>query len=289
MGLLDDLEQEAQRRKASLEDAARQKAENESLYKTRLEPAMQALHDFVARLVQNLTFLKPRRPQRYALPGYGDIVGYIDHVYDLKHDAQQFSRTITLAVECVVATEECPAVEVQGAAKVKAMALAFQKHRIAGLGESRKDESGEMVQATFRARGKIPISAVFSADAENANVRMAFTNFDQFGTVTKVVTPDQLGDALFDNLARFIAREPSGLMREELPDEVRKQLQHKIQQEQMRRKWEDRMAEQQRAELDQLKRQQSVRGRIERAVADVSGKAPSLLDKVKGIFKKGDT
>jgi hypothetical protein len=286
MGLLDDLEQEAQRRKASLEDAARQKAENESLYKTRLDPAMQALHDFLARLVQNLTFLKPRRPQRYALTGYGDIVGYIDHAYDLKHDAQQFARTITLSVECVVATEECPAVEVQGAAKVKAMALAFQKHRIAGLGEARKDESGELVQATFRARGKIPVSAVFSADAENANVRMAFTNFDQFGTVTKVVTPDQLGDALFDDLARFIAREPSGLMREELPEDVRKQLQQKIQQEQMRRKWEDRMAEQQRAEMEQLKRQQGVRGRIERVVADVSGKGPSLLDKVKGIFKK---
>ena len=286
MGLLDDLEQEAQRRKATLEAAAREKSEGETVYKTRLEPAMQALHDYIARLVENLKFLKPKRPQRYTIPGYGEIVGYIDHEYDLKLEAQQLARQITLAFHCVIATEECPAVEVQGAAKIKALTAAFQKFRIAGLGEFRKDDSGEIVQATFRPRGKIPLTAVIVADADSGAARMSFTNFDEYGTVTKVVPADQFGDALFENLARHIAREPSALMREELPDELRKQLQQKIQQEQIRRKWEDKMLEQQREELEKLKRDQSVRGRVERAVQDVREKAPSLLDRVRGIFKK---
>ncbi len=287
MGLLDDLEQEAQRRKATLEAAARQKAEGESIYKTRLEPAMQALYDFVARLVKNLEFLKPKVPQKFAIAGYGEVVGFIEHDYDLKLDAQQLSKQITLAVTCTVATDQCPAVELQGGPKIKAMMVSFQKYRLAGLAETtKKDENGEASAAVFRARGKIPMTAVITADAESPGVRMTFTNFDAFGTVTKVVPPEQFGDALFDNLARYIAREPSALMREELPDELRKQLQHKVQQEQIRRKWEAKMLEQQRAELETLKREQSVRGRVERAVQDVKDKAPSLIDRVKGIFKK---
>jgi len=286
MGLLDELEQEAQRRKATLEVAAREKGEGETVYRTRLDPAMQTLYDFIARLVENLKFLKPKRAQRYAVTGYGEVVGYIDHDYELKLDAQQLSKQITLNFQCVIATDECPSLDVQGAAKVKALAATFQKFRIAGLGASRKDDSGEMVQAAFRPRGKIPLSAVISADAESGVARMAFTNFDGFGTVTKLVPADQFNDELFESLGRHLAREPSALLREEIPDELRKQLQQKIQQEQIRRKWEDKMAEQQHAELDSLKRDQSVRGRVERAVQDVRERAPSLLDKVKGIFRK---
>lgn len=286
MGLLDDLEQEAQRRKATLEAAAREKGECETVYRTRLDPAMQALHDFIARLIENLKFLKPKRLQRYNIAGYGEVVGYIDHDYDLKLDAQQLSKQITLNVVCVIATDECPNVDVQGAAKVKALTAAFQKYRIAALGASRKDDSGEVVHASFRPRGKIPLSAVISADAESGVARMSFTNFDGFGTVTKIVPAAQFNDELFENLARYIAREPSGLLREEIPDEMRRQLQQKIQQEQSRRKWEDKMAEQQRAELSALEREQSVRGRVERAVQDARERAPSLLDKVKGIFRK---
>ena len=45
MSLLDDLEQEALRRKASLGDAQRVKADREAAYKTVLESGMQAFHD----------------------------------------------------------------------------------------------------------------------------------------------------------------------------------------------------------------------------------------------------
>src|SRR5687768_16162193 len=159
MGLLDDLEQEAQRRKASLEVVARERADCERLYRSQLEPAMQALHDFIARLLENLKFLKPKTVQRYSIPGYGEVVGYIEHDYDLKLEASALARQISLGFTCVVATDECAAIEVQGASKVKAMTATFQKFRLAGLGAYRKDDSGEIVQATFRPRGKIPLSA----------------------------------------------------------------------------------------------------------------------------------
>lgn len=286
MGLLDDLEQESERRKAGLDDVGRQKQERETLYKTQLDPAMQALYEFLARLVNNLKFLKPRTASRYEIPGYGPVPAYVDHEYELKINAQQLAKEITLNFNCVVAGDECPTVEVQGVGKVKAMNAMFQKFRLAGLTESKKDEAGEISHATYKARGKIPLAVAINADADSAAVRMSFTNFEALGTVTKSVAPAQFNDQLFDDLARMIAREPSGLFREVLPDEFRKQLQQKVQKEQLRRKWETKIASQQKEELEHLRREQSLKGKVERTMEGVKQKAPGLLGRVKGIFKK---
>lgn len=286
MGLLEDLEQEAERRKAGLDEVGRQKQERESLYKNQLDPAMQALYEFLGRLVGNLKFLKPRTACHYVVPGYGEVVAYVDHEYDLRTSAQQLTREITLYFNCVVASEECAPLEVQGAPKIKALNAMFQKFRLAGLAETRKDDSGEVTHATFRARGKIPLSVTINADAESAAVRLSFTNFESLGTVTKSIAPQQFNDQLFDDLARFIAREPSGLFREDLPDEFRKQLQQRIQKEQMRRKWETRIADQQREEIERLEREHSIKGKVERTVQGVRDKAPGLLDRVRGMFRK---
>jgi hypothetical protein len=290
MGLLDDLEQEAQRRKASLDEAERLKADRESAYKTVLEPGMQALHEYLSKLTANLAFLKPKTAVRHEIPGYGTIVAYFEHEYDLKaNKVSPTSKEILLNFHAAVASEECPVVEVS-AAKARTLNGFFQKHRLVGLHESRKNEDGEVVSATFRARGKIPLSVRIAADADSAQVRLSFQNFDLLGEATKSVLPSQFNEQLFDEIGRFIARERSALFREAVSDDFRKQLQQKIQQDQLKRKWEAKIVEQQKQDLEKVKREQSIRARIDRTVQQVKETAkvaaPSLLDKVRGLFKK---
>ena len=276
MGLLDDLEQESQRRKANQSDAERERQEREQAYKTQLEPGMQALYEYLTKLTQNLQFLKPKVTGRYEVQGYGTIVAHGEHDYELKTTAQTTSREITLNFSYTVATDECPAVEALGSSKVKALSAVFQKYRLAGLQDFKKDDVGEMVSATVRARGKVPLSVLITAEAATCQVRLNFTNFDALGTVSKVIGPAQFNEALFDEVGRYIAREPSNLFREELPDDYRRQLQHKIQQEQMRRKWEQKLAVQQQEELERLKREKS-------AAEESSG---GFLGKMKELFRK---
>jgi hypothetical protein len=281
MGLLDDLEQESQRRKAGLDDAERERAEREQVYKTQLEPGMQALYTYLTKLTQNLAFLKPKTTVRYEVPGYGQIVAHPEHEYDLKISSQQSSKEITLNFGFTVDPDDCPTVEMHGASKVKALNAVFQKYRLAGLHDFKKDDSGEMVFATFKARGKMSLGVVISADAASAAAKMSFTNFDTLGTLSKVVPAAQFNEQLFDEIGRYIAREPSTLFREELPDDYRRQLQQKIQQEQMRRKWEQKLAAQQQEELERLKREKGGT-----PPAPVEGEGNSLLSKVKGLFRK---
>jgi hypothetical protein len=297
VGLLDELEQEAQRRKASATDAEKRKAEREEIFRTQIEPGMSALYEYLQKLTASLKILQPRKQQRYALSGYGEVVGYVDHDYELQISTQTGTKEIKLSFPCLVASDECPTIEIQGATKIKAVAGAFQRFHLGGLIDPRKDASGEVVSARFNAKGKVMLTATFTGDAESAQVRLLFANFEGLGTVTKTVNATQLNDALFDDIGRFLTREPNNLLHEELPDAYRNQLRTKVQQDQIKRRWETKISEQQQAELDQIKRERSITGRLSRLVATkelptpVTGTpaptpAPSWLDRLKGLVRK---
>lgn len=292
MGLLDELEQEAQKRKASAGDAEKRKAEREETFRTQIEPGLTALYEYLQKLTASLKILKPRKQQRYALAGYGDVVGYLEHDYDLHTSAQTGTKEIKLSFPCAVASDECPTIEVQGATKVKAVAGAFQRYHLGGLIDPKKDVSGEVVSARFNAKGRVTLTATFVGDAETAMVRMTFVNFESLGNVTKTVTGAQLNDALFDDIGRFLTREPNSLLQEALSDAYRNQLRTKVQQDQIKRRWENKINEQQESELEELKRQRSITGRMARLVikddkpAAEPPAASSWLGRLKGLVSK---
>lgn len=293
MGLLDDLEQEAQRRKANQDGSQQDQERREKAYKTQVEPAMAALHDYLGKLTKNLNYLKPKHQVRYELGGYGTLVGYIDHEYEIQQATpDKSSKEVRLSFPCLLAAEECPVVEVQSAAKVKNLAALFQRLRLGSMQDAKKDPSGDVVSATFRAKGKImlTLSAVASVDADS--VRLTFTNFRELGNLTKAVPYAQFNDALFDELGRFIAQEETALFKEALPDAYRKQLQSKVQQDVMKRKWEEKIAAQQQSELEKLRKQQSLTSKFGKLVDKVKEKAADQpwLSNALGKFmkKKGE-
>jgi len=293
VGLLDELEQQAQQHKANADDAGKRKTEREEIFRTQLDPGMTALHGFLGKLIANLKVLQPRRQLRYNLVGYGDIVGYVEHDYDLKVNPLPASKEITLSFPCVIASEECPTIEVLGGPKVRTVAAAFQRYHLGGgMQDPKKDANGEIVSARFNARGKIVLHATFLADAESATIKTTFVNFDALGTATKTFQPAQLKTEFFDEIGRYIMREPSNLFQEDLPDSYRVHLRSKIQQDEMKRKWETKISEVQQQELEKLKREQSLAGKFSKLIGGEKpageGEKLGLFGKLKGLVRKGE-
>jgi hypothetical protein len=262
VGLLDELEQEAQKRGIADDESLRRKAERDKAYRAHLEPALDSLHAFLSELILKLKTLRPRTALRYHVPGYGEIVGYIEHVYRLDDNKQSSSREISLDFACAIATEECPTVEVEGASRLRAVSGFFQRHRIGGMLAPRKDAAGDVAAATFRAKGRIPVGAQFHADAENGVLRMSFSNFDGFDTTVKSLAPSQVDEALYEQIGRYLVREPNTLLREDLPEAYRKQLRSKVQQQEIKRRWENRISDSREVELPQLRRAYTAAGKL---------------------------
>lgn len=283
MGLLDELEQAANRRKQEQDEQARQKDERDRVFKTELEPAMQSLQDFLGRLIKSLTDLKPERSQTYELAGYGQVLASIIHEYQLTHTGNSTMREVKLSFQANVLTERCPVVEAQGVTRVKTISAALQKARLSGMANPRKDSSGEIVEAQFRAKGKVQLTAHFVAEAATGQVKATFANFEDLGQFTKIYAPSQFNQELFETFALYITREDNALTKEAIPDRLRQSLRNKVQQDEIKRKWEDRLYQQQLEEEQKREEQSQLGQRIKK-------QGGALLEKLKsglgGLFSK---
>ena len=152
----------------------------------------------------------------------------------------------------------------------------------------RKDTSGDLIGATFRAKGRIPISAHFHADAESGVLRMSFAHFDGFDTTVKSIAPAQVDAALYEQIGRYLVREPNTLLREDLPEAYRKQLRSKVQQQEIKRRWENRITDSREVELSELRRAYTAAGKVGGLFGRMKsfGRIGGVIGQLRGLFRR---
>lgn len=243
MGILDELKQEAERRRTG-EHPILQEEPKEGLWTERLGPAVQRLYEFLKQLTTHLNELKKRVRVVYSLPGYGDVVAYIEPPYTLRATPTQDSVEIILDCAAVVAGDECSVLETEGLVRTQTLAQVFTKHRLSGLQEGRKNASGEFVAGRFQARGRIPIQLQVEAGQALGMARISLTNFYGFATAVRSFRHAQLTPELFDALGRYITHVDAAFAREDVDEDVRRTLAAKVQREAAKRRIEQDLAEQ---------------------------------------------
>ena len=244
MGLLDELEQEAERRREQEAKAEAEREARDAVWREKLRPAMVELAAYLRKLTEHLAFLKRSTRLVYPLAGYGDVVAMLDPVFTLRDEAGKNQHEITLECFAVVASEECPAVDAEGLGRVRALTNLFQTHRIGGPAEPRKNANGDIMAARFQARGKIPLKLTVTADKDGGVCRMQFVNYEGLNTTTRSFAPEAVNEEMFDALGRFIAHEDMNFAREKVDDDVRQHLQSQIKRAQLKREWENKLARQ---------------------------------------------
>lgn len=244
MGLLDELEQEAERQRAEEARLAEQRAQREQLWTERLEPAMRALEAYLRQLTDKLAFIKKRIRVVFPVHGYGEVVAYVEPTFLIRSEPAKFTYELSVDMVGQVATDECPAIVADSINRVRTLSSVLQQHNLGGLSDARKNPNGEVIAGRFQAKGKIPMVLTVRADMESGIVRFGFVNLEGFGNSSRQFSAEQLDADLFDSLGRFLTREDTRFAQESLPDDLRKQLQSKIARDQLRREWEGKLARQ---------------------------------------------
>jgi len=245
MGLLDELEQEAERQRAEDIERKAQQTAREMDWAERIEPAMRELEAYLKRLTEQLSYLKKRARVIYNVPAYGDVIAYTEPVYTLVGRApNKTSYEVTLSFNAVVASEECPLIQGESGTRLKSLISVLQQLRLNGMTDVRKNANGEVISARLQARGKIPLTMVVSADQDSAMIRLAFTNFEGLSQSSRNFRVEQLDESFFDTLGRFIARDETSFAQEAVDEDLRRLLQTKLARESIKREWETKLSRQ---------------------------------------------
>ena len=282
MSLLDQLAKQSEQRKTGLSDVESLVADRESNFKS-LEVSIQQFKDYLDQLTKLLAEHREKVPQRYEIPGYGTITALIAHDYVLRLNAiNKGSIEVNLTFNANVQSELCPSIDVQGVSRVQTIKALFDKHRIPALLDAKKDASGAISQAVFRARGKIPLSIVALAELSTGQLKLSLSNFEDLGTSIKNYTAEQFNEQLFDQIGHYLARKDNELTKEKLPDSVMKKLRQTAQQNEMRRKWEEKL-NQQAEEAEQARIEAQEQNKFTNRLM-AQGK--SLVGRLAGLIKK---
>jgi hypothetical protein len=280
MSLLDQLAKQAEARKQN--DPAAELAQREAQF-DQLCKAFEKFKDYLEQLTSLLSKHPETVVQNYEIPGYGTLQANIAHDYVVRHTPAKNSVELSVSVNAMIASDS-QALVVHGASKVQTVKSLFDKHKITAIQDTKKDASNLISQATFKPRGKLPLSIVCTAELANPQMKMLITNFEDLGQSTKQFSLEQIDDAFFDLVGHYIARKDNELTKEKLPDGVLKKLRHTAQQNEMRRRWEEKLAAQ--AAAAEAAREEAERQNKLGAKVLETGK--SLLGRLGSLIKKND-
>lgn len=281
MSLLNQLAQIAEQRKLGENEADSLRAGREAGY-AMLQLKLGELTGYLNNLTTLLRESNEVVTQNYEFPGYGTVVTQIAHDYKVTQGPpNKSSLEVRLEFSANILADQSPVVVTQGLSRYQAVKSIFDKHRVSGMQDVKKDASGVIQNATFKARGKISISLVASSDSQSGALRLQLSNFEDLADSLKTFTADQVDEKLFDLIGHYVARRDNELTREKLSHDVLKKLRHTAQHNEMRRKWEEKLANQAEAE-DAARKQADEANKLHNRLVN-QGK--SLLSKL-GFFKK---
>lgn len=291
MGLLDDLEQEAQKKREEKEELLARKRE---FFKTTTIPAMESLYDYLTRLSKSLNFLKTERRTRFRVIGYGDVAVRIESDMTIQAQMPMYAREIKLTVTGIIDTPNCPLLKVEGASKVEALQDAFRRCGFEGVQRAERDDRGNIISAQFQPFGKVLMVATFTADMNSEVMRMEFANFDSLGMRRESVAISTLNDDMFDQIGKYIALQQNYVVRETISEDTREAWRRGLQTETQKREVETKIAQQQAKEMERLESQKkpgSITERIKAVIIDNSEPEPKkdepgLLGKLFGFGRK---
>jgi hypothetical protein len=94
---------------------------------------------------------------------------------------------------------------------------------------------------------------------------------------------------LYEQIGRFIVREPNTLMREDLPEAYRKHLRTKVQQQQIKRRWENRISDSRESELAELRRAYTAAGKLGGLFGRMKsfGRIGGALGRLRSLIRRG--
>lgn len=224
VSLLDRLKREGDQQRALQEVVTRERDTRDALYKNEIEPRMKALVTYLEALVATLNEVRPLVVVKMPIAGYGDLGAQPIWDFRIDHDRRYRNFVVTMDWTLRVDPEHTPIVRAEGVTKIKTLTAAFHKFHLGGVKEEKRNKSGELLIASFHARGHIKARLEAKVSADDPVLRMVLSNVSWLGSSQRQFSWQQIDDDLADRIARFVVREDDTLFTEELGSSLRQQL-----------------------------------------------------------------
>lgn len=242
MGLLDDLRNQAEGRRAQEEHAAEEQQRREAIYRDEMQPRLGAAYQYFHELAQHLNYVQPEILVEYPLYSTGDSARLRQGEYSVATDSSTDLKRVEITFHC--APDSPIEFDVAGKDAVLSQSDRLDRYFINYKRRDQKDTSLDLEAARFRIEGPLPVKIIFEADIPQSVIHLVVRNFTDPGSSNYSLQPADLDDRFLDRLGKFLLRKETVLFdRNEMPEEALLALRQRLQEEKAQRDQELRVAE----------------------------------------------
>ncbi|WP_045226112.1 hypothetical protein [Methyloterricola oryzae] len=234
MGILDEIKKEAERlRKAQeAEDALRSVQERNDAQG--LRERMVRIQRYLFELVDHLEVVGWPVDAVYSVPGVGDV-SFSQGNYRIFVDNASDPKKISLRFDCLTAESRHYSVT------PRALADDFRKFlrsEQVAFSESPIRSGAEVEGALFECRLRVLVSLLFETQEESFEVGVTTHNFEGLVDVKLHFPYQKIDEDWLDQLGHYVLRKDRRLSTLEIPDDVRRQLRQRLEEDNRRRQAE---------------------------------------------------
>jgi hypothetical protein len=241
MGVLDQLRNERTTKQESEFTAASNRQYLENEYQTRILPRMQKTYLFLKEIVEHLNYLEKAVEIENYSQDYSDFGKLTQTDYKLNTDGYgglaDFSRIMQINVlfSCVGKGEFT--YEVEGKTRIE-QEIAFLNSKNVPLKWNQFINGKGVEAATFTITRKVPVRFRFEVDFNNSKIKLLIHNHENFNVYKKTFEPEDINEALLDEVIRFMLRQDSDFIRLDITSQDKLRIQKKAEEEQQQlAKW----------------------------------------------------
>lgn len=250
MGLLDDLKQQSESKKAQENHESLRKEKAEQFYRQKVQPKLTQIYTHYAELTKHLNYVKPDTVAKYVINAAGLEAEFKQGDYKVQVDST--TDTNYISIRCICTRPQMVEFIVEDPS-------AINKHKNflneRGLNYQVYPRNNGEPGARFTVEPEIAAELYFEGKRESGTIELHVINFENLGRRNRTLQIKDINDQFLDGLDRFMIRENDNFFKLDIDDKAKEEIRARVQEEQRRRQEElaemERLAaeEEQRAKL----------------------------------------
>jgi hypothetical protein len=246
MGLLDDLKQQSESKKAQENQESVRKEKAEQFYREKVQPKLTEIYSHYAELTKHLNYVKPDTVAKYVVNAAGLEAEFKQGDYKVQVDSTTDTNYISIRCICSRPTMiefiiEDPSVINKHKNFLNERGLNYQVY------PRNNGEPG----ARITIEPEIAAELYFKGNREQGTVELQVINFESLGRRSRVLQIKDINEQFLDGLDRFLIRENDNFFKLDIDDKAKEEIRARVQEEQRRRQEELAEMERRAAEEEQ--------------------------------------
>ncbi|MGD8570545.1 MAG: hypothetical protein PVJ39_20825 [Gammaproteobacteria bacterium] len=246
MGLLDDLKQQTESKKAQENQESLRKEKAEQFYREKVQPKLTEIYTHYAELTKHLNYVKPDTVAKYVVNAAGLEAEFKQGDYKVQVDST--TDTNYISIRCICSRPNMIEYFIEDP-------NAINKHKNylneRGLNYQVYPRNNGEPGARITIEAEIAAELYFKGNREQGTIELQVTNFENLGRRSRVLQIKDINEQFLDGLDRFMIRENDNFFKLDIDDKAKEEIRARVQEEQRRRQEELAEMERRAAEEEQ--------------------------------------